>query len=151
VEKLAKDLAGSEKKFQKAQAVILDLKRGQAQLENEFKAFEQQADREKQLTQASAQLAIQTAESEYAAKLNEEKSRWDKEKRRIIAYVADAFKQYFKPQEAMDERTLKQIVTKARDELATLSTTNAAVRRIVGASSHQRTDDAVAQACLGKT
>jgi chromosome segregation ATPase len=150
VEKLAKDLAESEKRLQKAHAAILEAKRGKAQLETEFKAFEQQADREKQLTQASAQLAIQTAESDCAARLNEQKAQWDKEKRRIIAYVADAFKQYFNPQEAMDERALKQVVCKARDELAALSATNAAVRRIVGAASHQRTDDAVAQACLGK-
>jgi BMFP domain-containing protein YqiC len=41
-----------------------------------------------------------------------------------------------------------QILIKTRDELAALTATDAAVRRIVGAGAHQRTDDAVAQACL---
>jgi chromosome segregation ATPase len=150
VEKLAGEVAESAKKLKKSQAAILDLKRGKLHAENELKAAEEQADREKQLAQVSAQLAIQTAESNCATKLADQKATCEKEKRRIIAYVADAFKHFFNPQDAIDERALRQVVNKARDELAALSATNAAVRRIVGAGARQTTDDAVAQAFLEK-
>jgi chromosome segregation ATPase len=148
--KVGEDLAGSEKQLKKAHATILDLKRTKQRLENELKEGEEQAARDKQLNQAAAQLAVQTAESDCASKANEQKAECEKDKRRLFAFIADAFKQLGSSQDKLDERSIKQLITKARDELATLSSVDASVRRIVGAGAHQRTDDAVAQVCLGK-
>jgi hypothetical protein len=42
------------------------------------------------------------------------------------------------------------VIGLAREELARLSESDAAVRRIVRAASHERIEDAVAQAVMGK-
>jgi hypothetical protein len=87
--------------------------------------------------------AVLSAESECAAKINEQRT--------DIAYAADSFKQFFNPQDVIDERTFRQIIGRAREELQILGETNAAVRRIAGAAAHQKTDDAVAQAVMGRS
>ena len=106
-------------------------------------------EREKKLSAASARSAVLTAESDCAAKMNDQKTKLESEKRRLYAFVADAFKQFYNPQETMDERSFRSVVNHVRDELNALTLTNTAVRRLVGASQHQKTDDAVAQALMG--
>jgi chromosome segregation ATPase len=151
VQRLADELSASEKRTKEARAQILELRREVQRLEKDSRSQEEQASREKRLHDAAVRAATLSAESDSATKLNEQKAQADNEKRRILVYVTDAFKQFFNPQDAIDEKTLKQVVGKARDELAALTETNTVIRRIVRASAHQRTDDAVAQAVMGRT
>jgi hypothetical protein len=79
-----------------------------------------------------------------------ELARKQSEQRRVFGFVADTFKQFLEGRDAVDERSAKNIVTRAKSELAALKEANAAIRRIIGANPGQRTDDAVAQALIGR-
>jgi hypothetical protein len=105
-------------------------------------------EREKKLSDAAAKSAVLTCQSECAAQLSQQRAQWDSERQKLFRFVADAFKQFFSAQNSIDEHTLKQLVGRARDELKSLTESNAAIRRIIGAPASQRTDEAVAQAFL---
>jgi chromosome segregation ATPase len=150
IQRLADEIAGFEKRAKETKEVILELKRENLKFEKEIRAQEEQSAREKKLHEAALRAAVLTAESDCAGRVNELKASADNEKRRILAYAADSFKQFFNPQDVIDERSFRQVLGRARDELAVLTEMNAAVRRIVGAPSHQKTDDAVAQALIGR-
>ncbi|OHT17601.1 hypothetical protein TRFO_00858 [Tritrichomonas foetus] len=145
VERLAKTVTESEKKLKQAKAALMQLKRDNVKVTSELQAQKEQSDREKKLAESSSKTAILNVENNCNSKLDEQKAKFDAEKRRLYAYVADTFKQFFNPHDNIDERSFKNIVTKARDELARLVASDVAIRRFVGASTHQKTDDAVAQ------
>jgi chromosome segregation ATPase len=149
IEKLAQNASVLDRKLQAAQDAIAELRRAKLRAESDLKDALEQADRDIQLATVSAQLAVQGAESECAARINEERVECEKAKKRIIGFVADAFRQHFDPHERLDERAVRQVLARAKDELAAFVALDSAVRKIAGAAQHQRTDDAVAQACLG--
>jgi chromosome segregation ATPase len=151
IQRLAEELAGSERRLKDGKAQILELRREVQRLEKDAHSLDDQMEREKRLHEAALRAAALGAESESAARLNEQKAHTENEKRRILAYVAEAFKQFFNPQEVIDETAFRHVVLRARDELAALVDLNQAVRRIVRASAHQKTEDAVAQAVMGRT
>jgi hypothetical protein len=66
----------------------------------------------------------------------------------LLRFADHAFKQFFHPQNVNDVSAFKRIVNHAKKELALLTESNTAVRRIIGAASNQRTDEAVHQAVL---
>ena len=83
------------------------------------------------------------------ARFSEQKTKWEAEKRRLLAFVADELRQFFNANEAIDERAFRSIITKAKEEITRLQKADSAIRRMVGASTRQTTDDAVAQLVLG--
>ena len=145
VEKLSVELTKSEKRVKDAKASVLKTKRESARLEKEIKAMEEQFSREKKLSESSLKNAIITAETTYAAKINEVKAKADDEKRKLIALAATEFSQFFNASETIDERSYKSLIIRAKDELERLSKSDGAIRRMVSASGRQTTDDAVAQ------
>ena len=88
------------------------------------------------------------AESHYAMKLEEQRQKSEAEIRKMCANTADAFRDFFDANEQMSERSFRAILEKAHDELARLSKSDAAIRRIVKAAERQTTEDAVAQAVM---
>jgi chromosome segregation ATPase len=150
IQRLAEELTKSERRTKDAKAQASELKRDVLKLEKDIRAQEEQIEREKRLHEAALRALALKAESDYTTKLNEQKARADNDERRIFAYVADSFKQFFNLQDIIDERSYRQVVNRAKEELTSLSEINDSVRRIVRASSHQKTDDAVAQAFFGR-
>jgi len=150
IQTLADELAQSEKRNKEAKDTIRDLRREIARLEKELKAQEEQMEREKKVTEAAAKSVVMSVQSDCVTKLNEQKSQWYKEKRELLGFAAHAFKQFFHLQNVIDESAFKRIVNRAKEELALLTELNTAVRRIVGAASNQRTDEAVYQAVRGR-
>jgi chromosome segregation ATPase len=150
IQHLVDDLTAADRRTKDVRGQLVELRRENLTLQKEIHAQEEQFDREKRLHEAAVKAAIVRAESNAAGKLSEQKAQADGEKRRILAFVADSFKQFFNPQDVIDERSCKQVVGRAKEELAKLSDANATVRRIVRAAAHERTEDAVAQAVMGR-
>jgi DNA repair exonuclease SbcCD ATPase subunit len=150
IQRLAKEIAALERRAKDAKGQMVEVRRDNMKLEKELRALEEQAERERKLHEAALRAAVLNAEAESAARMSEQKAAAENEKRRIIGFAADSFKQFFSPQDVIDERSFKQVIGRARDELVALTDTNTAVRRIVGAPAHQKTDDAVAQVVMAR-
>jgi chromosome segregation ATPase len=150
IEKLTGELVEVEKRFKAGKTKVFELKKINLRQEKDIEAQTRQIEREQKLREASTRAAVLNAEATYEAKLDDYRSQWETEKRRILVFIADTFKQHFSPQDPIDERTIKQVVSKAKKELTTLNEANTAVRKIVGAQPYQKTADAVAQAMIDR-
>ena len=151
VETMNKQLIEAEKKLKQAKSTIMQTKRENVKVSSELQALKEQSEREKKLIESSSKTTILNMENNLNNKLDEQKSKFDSDKRRIYGFVADAFKQYFNPHESIDDRSFKNIINRVKDELSRLSSSDLAIRRFVGAESHQKTDDAVAQLIMNGT
>ncbi|EAY10639.1 hypothetical protein TVAG_157160 [Trichomonas vaginalis G3] len=145
VEKLSVAIAQTEKKLKDAQASRMKAKRMKVRAEAEIKSLEEQISREKKLTESAIKNAAIANEADASNKINAVKAKADEEKRKLIATAAQEFSQFFNAGEAIDERAFKNLIQKARDEISRLTKMDAAIRRLVGATGNQSTDDAVAQ------
>jgi hypothetical protein len=150
IEKLTLELSEVEKRVKAGRVKILELKRMNVRKEKDIETQGKQIEREQKLREAATRAAVLNAEEMYGTKLEDCRAQWETEKRKIFGFIADNFKQYFNPQDLIDERTIKQVVKKAKKELVALNEDNGAVRRIVGAQPYQKTVDAVAQALIDK-
>jgi len=148
--KLSSQLVSSDNRIKELKSNILQLKRDNSKLEKEISTLVEQNDRDRKLCEAEIRGATIQAESAYSMKLNEIKSKWESEKRRLLSFTADEFKLFFNPQETMDERSFKSLISRAKEEISRLSKMDAAIRRMVGAAPRQPTEDAVAQVLVGK-
>lgn len=148
VEKMAKSLSEMDKKLKQAKMSVSQFKRENVKAVNELQAMKEQCERDKKLAESSLKTAVLNAENNFNSRLDEQKSKCENDKRRLYAFVADSFKQFFNPHENIDERSFKSIVNRAKDELSRLVASDVAVRRLVCASAHQKTDDAVAQVLM---
>jgi chromosome segregation ATPase len=136
--KLTVELATTERRLKDAKAQIFELRKEILKREKEAESREDQTSREKKLREAASQAAILAAESKYTAKLNEQREIWETEKRKILTFVADAFKQFLGGRDVVDERAVRQVINKTKGELAILTEMDAGIRRIVGAAAGQR-------------
>ncbi|OHT11776.1 hypothetical protein TRFO_18671 [Tritrichomonas foetus] len=148
LEKVSRELVDSEKRNKLAKDSIVNLKREKIKLESELKTFFDQVKREKQISDAESKNKIMSAESQFTQKFQDAKNRWDNEKRKIFSFAADEFRQYFNPSEAMNERSYRSLLTRIKKELDRLVESDNVVRRLVGASPRQATDEAVAQVLM---
>ncbi|OHT10998.1 hypothetical protein TRFO_19491 [Tritrichomonas foetus] len=148
VEKMAKALAATEKKLKQAKESILQLKKDKLKSDNDFKSQQEQYERQKKLAETASKVAILNAQTDFNSKLDEERAKIEEERRRLYNTIADSFKQFTVTHETLNEKSFKQTIFKARDEISRLTAMDAAVRRIVNADRYQKTDDAVAQAVL---
>ena len=151
VEKLAKILAETEKKLKQSKSNVVQAKRDNMKLAADLQSQKEQNDRDKKLAESTTKTAILNAETNYNSRLEEMRSKYETDKRRLYAFVADNFKQFFNPHENIDDRSFKSIISRARDELSHHIQSDLAIRRLVGAASHQKTDDAVAQVLMNNS
>jgi chromosome segregation ATPase len=112
-------------------------------IEREYALQVEQLKRERALARAEAKSEIVTAESDFHAKLEEQKTQWQNEKRRVLAFVIDQFRQFFDPQSGIEEDAFQGIVLRAKEEITRLMQSDQAVRRLVGADPRQKTEEAV--------
>lgn len=137
-----------EKQHKDTKLEVNQLKREISRLEKEIKAKEEESEREKKISESALRSATMNAEAQFTAKLSEHRMKWESEKRRILAYAADELRQFFNASEAIDEHSFRSLIGKVKEELGKLQRSDAAIRRMVGASGRQSTDDAVAQLVL---
>lgn len=145
VEKLVQDLADAKRKAKKSKELSNNIKQEKNQLEKEIEAQRLKAQKTKQIAEATAKTQMDSTIKNYLSRLESQKVKFENEKRKLFAFVADQFRQFFNPQDSLDETTIKAIITRASSELARLISSDFAIRKMVGADMQQRTDDAVAQ------
>lgn len=80
--------------------------------------------------------------------MNDERLKFEAEKRRICGYSIEAFKLFFDANLSIDEKSYRNVVDMAKDELTKLTHSDASIRRIVAARDGQTTEDAVAQVIM---
>jgi len=145
VEKLAKDLALSEGKTLQLTSLLEQAKVDKQRLIRELKSKKEETDREKQLAESFAKAQIISNQVSTSKNLEENKRQFEEKKRMLISSVIDAFKQFSSPLDRIDERTFKNILDKAKNEMKRLTDSDTAIRRMVNVSDSQTTEDAIAQ------
>ena len=145
VEKLVQDLSEAKRKAKKSKDLTNNFKQEKSQLEKEIESQKLKMQKVKQFAETTAKAQLESAEKDFISKMEASKARHENEKRSLYAFVADQFRQFFNPQDSLDETTIKAIITRASSELTRLASSDFAIRKMVGAEMQQRTDDAVAQ------
>jgi chromosome segregation ATPase len=117
-------------------------------LKTDLKAVKLLQAKEKRLSELSAVASRVAVENELTQRIDELKTRTEIDKRRLYGLGAEAFNRFFNPLAELDERSFRSVVHKAREELERLTAADQAIRRLVNASEHQTTEDAVARLVL---
>lgn len=145
VEKLVQDLSEAKRKAKKSKELSKNFKQEKIQLEKAIEDQKLKMQKAKLFVETAAKSQLESAEKDFITKLEASKVRHENDKRKLFAFVADQFRQFFNPQDSLDETTVRAIITRASSELARLVSSDFAIRKMVGAEMQQRTDDAVAQ------
>ncbi|KAK8887540.1 hypothetical protein M9Y10_038589 [Tritrichomonas musculus] len=150
VERMAKVVAEHEQKVNSCKMESYQAKKEMRRMEMELSQNNEKIERERKLLETSFAAKRIAIESDFTMKLNNERAKFEAEKRRICGYGAEAFKAFFNPNVEIDEKSYRGVIEQAKEELTRLAYSDAAVRRLVGARDNQTTDDAVAQLLLQK-
>ncbi|KAK8889401.1 hypothetical protein M9Y10_034147 [Tritrichomonas musculus] len=148
VEKMAKSCVENERACAVIKNDALLMKKEKIRTEQEMKSLQQKVERERKLLETTYTAKRIAYETELTKKLNDEKVKFEAEKRRICGYSIEAFKLFFDANLSIDEKSYRNVVDMAHDELTKLTHSDAAVRRIVAARDGQTTEDAVAQVIM---
>ncbi|OHT10579.1 hypothetical protein TRFO_20073 [Tritrichomonas foetus] len=150
VERMAAEASESDLRYATATQEIAQLKKEKRKLESDVQATKGQLEREKKLMETKIRAEKVQAESNYNSRLEEQKVRAEAEKRKLFALGAEAFRNFFNPNEQIDERSFKAVLERARDTIAKLQKSDGDIRRMLGAGESQTTPDAVAQLLMSK-
>jgi chromosome segregation ATPase len=149
---LRKELAALSSKLKSVEKLnvqlkqkIVEIRSEKEKLSEELAIKKEELERERKLSEASTRAAIVAAESDFAVKLEEAKRSLESDKRRIFTFAADQFHQFCNSQDTIDEEAFKTIMTKAREDLTTLTKSDLTIRRTIGAAPGQETSEAVAR------
>lgn len=145
VEKMAKACVENERACAVIKNDALIMKKEKIRAEQEMKSLQQKIERERKLMETTYTAKKIQYEMELTKKINDERSKFELEKRRICGYSIEAFKLFFDANLSIDEKSYRNVVDMAHDELTKLTHSDASVRKIVGARDGQTTEDAVAQ------
>ncbi|KAK8837798.1 hypothetical protein M9Y10_036336 [Tritrichomonas musculus] len=148
VERMAKDVAENEKQMALNKSEFGVLKKQKIKAENELKQLIAKVEREKKLMETNYTAKRCQYETDMNRRITEDHQKFEQEKRRICGYAAEAFKLFFNASAAIDEKSYRNVIEQARDELTKLTKSDAAVRRLVAARDNQTTEDAVAQVLM---
>lgn len=150
VEKMAKVVSDNEKQVAIIKSENIILKKEKLKTDQDMKSLNTKFEREKKLMDTvftAKRIQYETAVNQ---KLNEERTRFEAEKRKMCGYAIEAFKMFFDANVVIDEKSYRHVIETAHDELNKLTRMDASIRRIVGAREGQTTEDAVAQVIMGQ-
>lgn len=142
---LSQELKAEKEKSQQIINSAAKIKRENQKLEGTIKILEEQIQRDQSLAEASIKNQILSIETEYNQQLNDAKAKIESEKRRIISYAIEEFRNYCGSSKNFDERTYRSLLCKVKQELEQLSQSDANIRRMTGAYPRQPTEQAVAK------
>ncbi|OHT15106.1 hypothetical protein TRFO_14461 [Tritrichomonas foetus] len=148
VEKFNASLAEEQVKLANLKATIAKVEKEKLKALAEMQTTKNQMKREKMLMESTIRSQKLQAEAQYNERLEEFKGRAEAEKRTLLAFGADSFRDFFNPGTTIDERSYKYVIEKAHEKLVQLAKSDAHVRRMVSACEQQTTEDAVAQLLL---
>lgn len=146
IQKLASELGQYKTAVKNSKLKIFQLKKDKGAAERSIASLQAQLEREKKLAETASKSAILTVETDCAAKLSEQRTQHEVERCKMFAFVADSFRQFYRPQSVIDEGSFRFVVNQVRDRLNELTSSDEDIRRLVNAMEYQSTYDAVAQA-----
>ena len=117
-------------------------------LKNRVAMVSEESERQIRITEMKTRSALLSQEMHYQGVIEESKSEFLTEKRKVIGFVAQQFRQYFDARMELDDNCLKYVVKAVRGELDRLSKQEASLKRIVGTSSNEALEDAVSRIVL---
>lgn len=145
VQKMAKSISDSEEMLKKAKIQVSSLQSERNHLYEVLKSNEEANNRQKKLFETSLKAKLMAQDTEYNRKLEDLQGENELNLRKIFSFVADSFRAYFNPCIQIDEKSFRIVIEKVRREMERLNEVDTSIRRLLGASDHQSTEDAVAQ------
>ena len=119
-------------------------------METEVSRMKNTLERERKLMESTVRAQKVQVEAQYNTRLEEQRNKFESEKRRLFAMGTEAFHNFFNPSEQIYERSFRCVLDKARDTITRLNNSDLSIRRMLCAGEHQTTQDAVAQLLMSK-
>jgi len=138
------------KTIEHLQSKIRHLKQDIQRIEEQSKIKIEEYERSSKLSDANSKATIMQYETKLSSMINELKMKIENEKRTILSFVIDEFRQYFDPNENIDDASFKKVVFKAKESLNKYKQSDSSIRRLIGVSNSQTTEDAIAELILRK-
>jgi chromosome segregation ATPase len=148
IKKLAELRNEAEAKLQTKEDEIVKLTKEGHRIASQLRSLRTQIENDRKVADSALQAARITAEKEYHAKLAEQLSKAAAEKRALLTIGIESFRGLFNPSESLTEQTFKSVLTRAGEELHRLQKSDRDIRKLLGPSERQTTEDAVAQLVL---
>lgn len=150
VQKMASQVSETELKNSQIQQEINQVRKEKRKMETEVSSMKNTLERERKLMESTVRAQKVQSEASYNTRLEEQRNKFESEKRRLFAMGTEAFRNFFNPSEQIDERSFRCVLDKARDTITKLNNSDLSIRRMLCAGEHQTTQDAVAQLLMSK-
>jgi chromosome segregation ATPase len=119
----------------------LTIERNELRLKSE--SSREEIRREKQLLETKLKASELAMKMQSQAEIEEQRERIEREKREVLAMIANQFKQYYDPRNELDAHTVQQIVEKASGDLNRFVRQDTSLRKIVGIGSSDSLEEAM--------
>ena len=150
VQKMAAQVSATELKYAESQQEINQVRKEKRKMETEVSSMKNQLERERKLMESTIRAQKVQSEANYTSRLEDQRNKFETERRRLLALGTEAFRNFFNPSDTIDERSFRGVLDKARDTITRLSNSDLTIRRMLGAAEQQTTQDAVAQLLMSK-
>ncbi|OHT13922.1 hypothetical protein TRFO_15817 [Tritrichomonas foetus] len=150
VQKMAAQVSETELKNAQVQQEINVVRKEKRKMETEVSNMKNQLERERKLMESTIRAQKVQSEASYNSRLEEQRNKFETERRRLIALGTETFRNFFNPSDQIDERSFRSVLDKARDTITRLNNSDLSIRRMLGAAEQQTTPDAVAQLLMSK-
>ena len=105
-------------------------------------------ERQKKLAIAQLKAQIMAIETKYSVLADEQKHKWEAEKRSLFCYIAQQFGSFYDAKQSLNEDSFKQIVNKIKLEIERHKKQEKTIRKLIKAKESQATEDALADLVL---
>ena len=150
VQRMAAQVSETELKYAESQQEINQVRKEKRKMETEVSSMKNQLERERKLMESTIRAQKVQSEASYTSRLEEQRNKFETERRRILAIGTETFRNFFNPSDTIDERSFRSVLDKARDTITRLSNSDLSIRRMLCAGEQQTTQDAVAQLLMSK-
>ena len=145
IQKLSLSNSQAESFIATTKATINKLNASKRKIENEFRLYKQQAERQELITNASNNAKLSSMGIKHQTEIEQMRNDFEKEKRNIYSSFAMKFSSYYNPSSSLNERTYNAIINNVYQDLTKLKSSDSTIRNMLHANSGQTTEDAVAQ------
>ena len=126
-----------EEKSAQVQIRMNELEHENDELRVKLEIANEEWERERRLFEMRQRSIVLTTEMKFQTMLEDQRSTFFAEKRKIIGFVVQQFRQYFDAHRELDDDCLRDVVTKAKSELDLLSSQKDTMRKLIGINKNQ--------------
>ena len=150
VQAMQNEFETNDKKMKELNQQIVQLNFKLKKADLQIQAQIDSAEREKKLNEAQTKTQIMAIQTKFSVEAEEEKTKWENEKRALFGYMAQQFSSFFDPLQALNEDSFKQTVSKIKNELERRNKQEMTIRKILKVKENQSTEDALADLVLSQ-